>query len=257
MEYFFIPLTALLASGLTLFSGFGLGTILMPVFAVFFPVEVAVALTAIVHFLNNLFKLWLVGRQAKRIIIIQFGLPAMVAAILGAMALHRLEGLSDWGRYHLGSREFHMTPIKVIMAVLIMAFVVLELSSRWRKLAFDRRHLLWGGLLSGFFGGLSGHQGALRSAFLIKWGLTKEEFISTGVVIACLVDVARMFVYAHNFPSIEWKLQTPLLSLSVLAAFLGAWIGNQLVKKVTLRWIHILVSFLLSVIALGLGFGLI
>jgi acyl-CoA reductase-like NAD-dependent aldehyde dehydrogenase len=38
-----------------------------------------------------------------------------------------------------------------------------------------------GGLLSGFFGGLSGHQGALRSVFLLRAGLTKESFIATGV----------------------------------------------------------------------------
>jgi hypothetical protein len=49
MEYVVICLAAIITSGLTLFSGFGLGTLLMPVFAVFFPVEVAVALTAIVH----------------------------------------------------------------------------------------------------------------------------------------------------------------------------------------------------------------
>ena len=34
---------AFLASGLTLYSGFGLGTVLLPAFALFFPVEVAVA----------------------------------------------------------------------------------------------------------------------------------------------------------------------------------------------------------------------
>lgn len=46
-------LTALVVSGLTLFSGFGLGTLLMPAFAVFFPVEVAVAATAVVHLATN------------------------------------------------------------------------------------------------------------------------------------------------------------------------------------------------------------
>ncbi len=56
-----VCLVALLASGLTLFSGFGLGTLLLPAFALFFPVEIAVAATAIVHLINNLFKLLLVG----------------------------------------------------------------------------------------------------------------------------------------------------------------------------------------------------
>ena len=43
MEYIIICLAALIASALTFFSGFGLGTILMPVFAIFFPVEITAA----------------------------------------------------------------------------------------------------------------------------------------------------------------------------------------------------------------------
>jgi hypothetical protein len=43
MELFWICLTTFIASGLTLFSGFGLGTILMPVVAIFLPVPVGIA----------------------------------------------------------------------------------------------------------------------------------------------------------------------------------------------------------------------
>ncbi|MBI4386078.1 MAG: TSUP family transporter, partial [Elusimicrobia bacterium] len=87
MKYLLICSAALLTSGLTLFSGFGLGTLLMPVFAIFFPVEAAVGLTAVVHFLNNLFKLWLLGRHADRPVVLRFGIPAILAAFLGAQAL--------------------------------------------------------------------------------------------------------------------------------------------------------------------------
>ena len=56
VQYIVLYLAALAVSGLTLFSGFGLGTLLMPVFAIFFPIEIAVAMTAVVHLANNLFK---------------------------------------------------------------------------------------------------------------------------------------------------------------------------------------------------------
>jgi len=46
MEYLAVSAVAVLISALTLFSGFGLGTVLMPAFALFFPVPVAVAATA-------------------------------------------------------------------------------------------------------------------------------------------------------------------------------------------------------------------
>ncbi|MHB8259583.1 MAG: hypothetical protein ACYDCN_05425 [Bacteroidia bacterium] len=63
MELVIISTVALVASLLTFFSGFGLGTILTPVFVLFFPVEVAIALTGIVHLLNNFFKIALVGSK--------------------------------------------------------------------------------------------------------------------------------------------------------------------------------------------------
>jgi hypothetical protein len=43
MELILIGAIALLTSGVILLSGFGLGTILMPVFALFFPVPLAIA----------------------------------------------------------------------------------------------------------------------------------------------------------------------------------------------------------------------
>ena len=55
MEIILISLAAFLTAILTFFSGFGLGTILMPVFAIFFPIDIAIALTGVVHFANNLF----------------------------------------------------------------------------------------------------------------------------------------------------------------------------------------------------------
>jgi hypothetical protein len=49
IEAISICAAAFAASGLTLFAGFGLGTLLMPVVALFFPVDVAIAITALVH----------------------------------------------------------------------------------------------------------------------------------------------------------------------------------------------------------------
>jgi len=43
MIYVVVMTVAFIASGLTFFSGFGLGTLLLPAFALFFPAEHAVA----------------------------------------------------------------------------------------------------------------------------------------------------------------------------------------------------------------------
>jgi uncharacterized membrane protein YfcA len=88
MSYIVICIVALVVSGLTLFSGFGLGTLLMPAFALFFPVEIAVGATAVVHLANNIFKAVLVGRKADFGIVLKFALPAAAAAVLGALLLN-------------------------------------------------------------------------------------------------------------------------------------------------------------------------
>ena len=51
-----IAVASVFASLLTFISGFGLGTVLLPVFSLFFDIEVAIAATAIVHLFNNIFK---------------------------------------------------------------------------------------------------------------------------------------------------------------------------------------------------------
>ncbi len=256
MVYVLVPLAALLASALTLFSGFGLGTLLMPVMAVFFPVDLAVALTAVVHLLNNLFKLALVGRAADPRAVLRFGVPAILAALAGAALLTVLADLPSLGSYELAGATFQLHPVKLAVAAVMALLAVVELLPAFERLQFDARWMPLGGLISGFFGGLSGHQGALRSAFLVRSGLAKEAFIGTGVVLACLVDVTRLSVYGAHFASAGLGENGGLLALATGAAFAGAFIGARLMKKVTIRTIQILVSGLLLLIAALLALGM-
>lgn len=249
-----IAAVSLVAAGLTLFSGFGLGTLLTPAFAFFFPVELAVGLTAIVHLANNLFKLVLLGRHADRRIVLSFGVPAVLAAFLGAEILSRLASFGPLFTYQLGARLLEVTLVKSVVALLILLFVALEMSPQFATLQLPPRFLALGGLLSGFFGGLSGHQGALRSAFLMKSGLSKESFIATGVVIACLIDASRIGVYARSgsFGGGDYRL----LAAAVLSAFLGAFLGSRYLKKLTMQGIQRLVAAMLAILAFGLMAGI-
>ena len=232
MEYLVICFFAFIVSGLTLFSGFGLGTLLMPLFALFFPVEIAVALTAAVHFLNNIFKFILLGQYADRQAVLRFGLPAIFTALIGASLLLRLSEMQPLISYSLAGREFQIVPVKLTIALLMVSFALFELAPRFEKLSFEKKYLPLGGIVSGFFGGLSGHQGAMRSAFLIKCGLTKEGFIATGVVIACIVDIARISIYApHLLPKVSGNM--PLVSAAAVSAFAGAFLGKKFIRKVT------------------------
>lgn len=257
MEILIIAIAALAASVLTFFSGFGLGTILMPVFAFFFPVDVAIALTGVVHFANNMFKIGLVGRMADKAVLIRFGIPAIVASFAGAWLLLRLAGLPPVYEYELWNKSFAVTPVKLIIAILLFFFALLEILPVMQKVQFGGRRLMLGGILSGFFGGLAGIQGAFRSAFLIKSGLSKEAFIATGVIIAALVDMTRLSVYATRYANAGLSENMTLLIIAILAALTGALIGKALLKKVTLKGIQLLVAVMLILVAVALGTGLI
>ena len=262
MIYAVICIVALVVSALTLFSGFGLGTLLMPAFAIFFPLEVAVGATAIVHLANNMFKLVLVGRKADIKIVLRFAIPASITAVIGALLLNYFTGVKPIIEYALAGRVFTITIVKLVIAVLIAAFAILELSPRLEKLSFDMKYIPLGGAISGFFGGLSGQQGALRSAFLIRAGLDKEKFIGTSVVSAVVVDVSRLTVYgvtffSKNFEILKNQIGVGLIVAAILVAFLGSFIGSRLVKKITMRTIQRIVGVLLLLLSIALGIGVV
>lgn len=255
MIYFVVCIVALLASCLTFFTGFGLGTLLMPAFALFFAVEVAIAMTAVVHLLNGIFKLALVGRHINAGVVLRFGFPAIVAALAGAWVLMRLSDLPDLYTYQVRGRTFVITTAKLGIGVLMLVFAVAELAPGTKKLALDPRLLPLGGLVSGFFGGLSGHQGAFRSAFLVRTGLTPTSFVATGAAIALLIDLARLSLYFPRLIALDWQANGPLIGGAVASAFAGAFVGVRLLKKITLGGLQLAVSVMLLAIAIALIIG--
>jgi len=266
MEYLLVGLVSLGAAALTLFSGFGLGTLLLPAFALFFPVDVAIAATAVVHLMNNLFKLLLVGRNAHWGITLKFTLPALIGSTLGAMLLVKLGKLPPLATYLLLGKAFQIETVKMTIGLLITGFSIFDLHPRLSKLGVSSRFIPAGGALSGFFGGLCGMQGALRSLFLIRAGLDKEQFIGTTVVAAVIVDLSRLAVYGSSFVSTHFQtiqsagttgpVPINLVVTATFAALTGSFVGAKLVKKVTLTTVQKIVGFMLVGVGLGMCCGI-
>lgn len=256
-DYLVIAVVALLASGLTLYSGFGLGTLLLPAFALFLPAPAAVAATAVVHLLNNIFKGGLVGRSAHWPTLLRFGLPAVPAAILGAYALGKLSALPAL-HWSLLGWSFRPSAAGVVIGCLMIAFAILELQPWFQRLSAPPRLMPVGGALTGFLGGLTGQQGALRSMFLLKSGLAPEQFIATGVLIAIVIDVSRLPAYVATFAAGTLELtqrELELVAVGTVSAFLGAWFGTRFLKKATLGAVRLIVAALMLIVGAGLVAG--
>lgn len=260
MEYLYLIVIAVIACGasvMTFISGFGLGTILLPVFMFVFPLPIAIAATAIVHFGNNIAKLFAVYRDIDIPILFRFGIPAIIAAAIGALFFEMAASMPILYTYTLNNiYELKILPVNLIVGSIIIIFTFLDdikitqqkLSAYW---------LIIGGVLSGFFGGISGHQGALRSLVLSKTSLSKQQFVATGVVIACCVDIVRLFLYGSSI-SVKTYTVDSLLSIIVAlcGAFLGIVIGKKQLQSMTHRQFHSIVKYGLLLFGILLIFGL-
>ena len=121
-EIIIVSIVAFLAAMLTFFSGFGLGTILTPVFALFFPIELAIALTGVVHFFNNIFKLFLVGNDANKEVLVRFGIPAVLAALVGSWILINISDLQPLFSYQAFGNHYEVYPVKFIISIILIFF---------------------------------------------------------------------------------------------------------------------------------------
>ena len=254
MDFIIIAIAVLIASGLTFFSGFGLGTIMLPVFSLFFDLPTAVGATAIIHLANNVFKFGMVHKYIHFQTLFRFGIPALIFAAIGGMLLSYFSDLGPYANYTIGMKNFNMTLVGTTIGSLMIFFAWFDLDPRFKKLKITNKHLPFGGALSGFFGGVSGHQGAFRSAFLSKSGLTKEQFIGTSNAVSLVVDITRLTMYLfvanklsqhdNHFLAALTDAKS-LLIVGIVFAFLGTYFGKKMVQKTTIIGIRKIIGVLL------------
>ncbi|MDF2500256.1 MAG: hypothetical protein K0Q77_970 [Anaerosporomusa subterranea] len=215
-QYIILILVTLVTSVITLFTGFGVGTIMMPVMALFFDVKVAIFLTAIVHFFNNMSRLALYRSEINWRIIQRFGIVSLIGAFIGSYAQIYID--SEW--------------LKVGVGLFLTTYALLSLIPNNIKFKLPSNVDFIGGFLSGLIGGLIGNQGAIRSLYLLNYGLEKKELIVSSALIAIIIDSTRIPVYAYtNLHYLQENIV--LLSLIVLSAILGTVAGSRILPKVS------------------------
>ena len=167
----------------------------------------------------------------------------------------RVNKFSKGHPWTIGAFHGILTLKNILIGMVIILFGVLEFTGFGRK-PWRVQSVAAGGLLSGFLGGFSGHQGALRSAFLIRYPISKEVFIATGVAIACLVDITRLSVYLPNLVHGQLPPGYELVFIAIVAALCGAWVGNGLLKKLDINVIKKITAVFVITIGVAILLGI-
>jgi uncharacterized membrane protein YfcA len=236
-----VIITPFLGALATFFTGFGLNTILVPVFMIFWDTPLAVLMAGIVHLCNNILKVALTARSINWHLFRNFGIPAILFAFLGAFLLNKLN-------------EVTTLKLRPIFGAILMFFALLEFF-KW-KLPFQGPWAMrFGGVLSGFFGGFSGHQGALRALFLSKLKIEPLVFVATTAIISLLVDLTRVSVYFSG--SWFWNYYpTSIMFISVPSALAGTLVGRKYIQKINHAKMSTIVGVALFAMGLAMLLGL-
>ena len=210
-----IIFTAFLAAALTVPAGFGLSTMLTPVVLLVLDPHETVAVVAIVHGAHNYAKYFNLKEHVDFDAIKHYGIWLVIGAILGAIL----------------QTQVPQKPLLLVIGLFLIILPIVTLSENWSGYKIPEANDRIGGFGSGFMGGLSGHQGALRAMFLSRRLPNKMSFAATASVLALCVDLTRIPIYLYFRPE-EILEHSKLTGLLVLSALIGVRVG----KKWLVKW---------------------
>jgi uncharacterized protein len=227
--------SAVLAGAIAAVSGFGIGSLLTPVLLLTFAPRQAVALVAIPHAVASTIRLIRLWRDVDWPTFRQFGIASAVGGLAGALLQTRLGG----------------TILTLLLGVLLLLAGGSELTGRRVPLPATPFWRLLGGTLSGFFGGLVGNQGGIRSAALLGFRLTPRQLVATATASAVIVDLARVPVYVVGAGS-TLAANVALLAAMCVGVVIGTLVGVPLLGRISEPVYRRLIGGLLVLLGLSL-----
>ena len=210
-----------IAAALTVPAGFGLSTMLTPLVLLVMAPHEAVAVVAFIHCAHNAGKYVSLKRHVDFDAFRKYGIWLVAGAVIGAF-LHSL---------------VPQKPLLALIGVFMIALPLLTLSERWTGYRIPEANDRIGGFGSGFMGGLSGHQGALRAMFLTRRLPDKMTYAATASVLALCVDLSRIPVYLV-FRHTELYEHLLLMFLLIVSALAGVRVGKRWLESLKSEWIH-------------------
>jgi uncharacterized membrane protein YfcA len=154
-------------------------------------------------------------RRVDRRVLVRFGILSAAGGLTGALLQARVNSPA----------------LTILFAVLLLFAGVSQLLGLGERMRFGGTPAWIAGAVSGFFGGLVGNEGGIRSAALLGFDLKKEDFVATATAIGVIVDLVRLPVYlATQAGDMRDGLAT-VLSATV-GVLLGTFWGVRTLRRI-------------------------
>lgn len=228
-----VSLLTFVASVVGTLSGFGTSTIMVAVLSSFLPLSQTLLFVGIVHIFADLWKMLLFRKGFDWKLIKRFGIPSVVASIIGA-----------W--ISLGIAESVLVRVMGAFLAVYGTFIIVYPAF---KVARRRGTAETGGLLSGLVAGLFGIGGPIRGAFLTAYDLPKAVYISTAGAIAFATDIVRVATYVGGGTAMPGNYGRGL-PLFIAVSFVGAVVAQKIVNAVSQATFRRIVAVFLALVGL-------
>jgi uncharacterized membrane protein YfcA len=176
--------------------------------------QLAVAAVAVPHAAGTALRCARLRHAVDWSVLWKFGIPSAAGGLTGALWQGELSNL---------------ILTRVLGGLLVLAGVS-GLANLSPRVQLRGPWALLGGLLSGFFGGLVGNQGGIRSAALLGVSLSPERFVATATASALVVDAVRLPVYLYHSGGELWR-HGLLVGLAVAGVLAGTLYGERVLRR--------------------------
>ncbi len=228
MDIFYLSVLTLVAATLGTITGFGTSTLMIPVLVMFLPPVEAIFFVAIIHWFGDVWKVALFRQGFNLRLLVLFGAVGLITSYFGAFI-------------SLGANG--QVLLRALGAFLAGYAIFLLLETKF-KVQANNLTALTGGALSGFFAGMFGIGGAIRSLFLSAFDLPKAVYLATAGAIGLLVDSTRIITYFTQGAVLPEQLWWGML-VFIPVSFLGAKLAKRVVDKIPqTRFRQVVAAFL-------------
>jgi uncharacterized membrane protein YfcA len=207
-------LVSAVAGGIASVTGFGIGSLLTPLFNGRDDMPLAVAAASIPHVVATALRFWRLRSHVDRAVLKTFGLMSAAGGLAGAILQRRATGHT----------------LTLIFAALLIFAGVSGLTGLSERIRLGPAAGSAAGLISGALGGLVGNQGGIRSAALLGYALSPAAFVATATAVGLIVDAARVPVYIAAEHS-GLRARGGIIALATLGVVAGTLAGDRALRR--------------------------